>query len=686
MTAAATLIGTAPPALAAPVAASAPVAGPVAPAAAPAAPAAPAAARLPDGLAPTPPMGFNNWNATQCRPEFNEAMIKGIADIFISSGLKEAGYQYVNIDDCWALPERGPDGNLVPDPVRFPNGIKHVADYVHERGLKFGIYTSAGIKTCNRAGFPGGLGFEQQDANLFASWGVDYLKYDNCNNQGVPAIERYTKMRDALAATGRKIVYSICEWGQNQPWLWAKDVGHLWRTTGDIGDNYPSLLSIIKRNMVLAPYGGPNGWNDPDMLQIGNGRMTDVEYRTHFALWAMMAAPLLIGSDLRKVTPQTMEILGNRDIIAIDQDPLGVQGAPIRSANGQHVFVKPLANGDKAVALFNETDIPQRISTSVTELGLPRAPAYVMRDLWSHENRHTAGTIAATVAPHGTAIYRITRDQRWWAHPPAVDSGVTVEAPFPGGPPLATPGAPTPVSTAVTNFGVLPVAFVTVNLAGPAGWTVQATSPRSALLLGGFDRALTTTWTATPPADAPPGRYDLAGSATYWILGQQQPVIVPFAAPLIVPIPPPAAGNPFVSDLPWLTVTNGWGPVEKDTSVGERPAGDGKPITIEGVVYPKGLGAHAPSTITYHTGGKCSSVTTFVGVDDEKPLNGTVTFEIWADGRKVADSGVMTTTMPAAQLTADITGAKLVRLVVTDAGDGVNSDHADWADTKITCS
>jgi alpha-galactosidase len=469
--AAATLIGAAPAA-----AAPAPV-----PATAPAP--APASARLPDGLVPTPPMGFNNWNATQCRPEFNEAMIKGIADIFVSSGLKAVGYQYVNIDDCWALPERGPDGNLVPDPVRFPNGIKHVADYVHERGLKFGIYTSAGTKTCNRAGFPGGLGFEQQDANLFASWGVDYLKYDNCNNQGVPAIERYTRMRDALAATGRKIVYSICEWGQNQPWLWAKDVGHLWRTTGDIGDNYPSMLNIIKRNMVLAQYAGPNGWNDPDMLQIGNGRMTDTEYRTPFALWAMMAAPLLIGSDLRRATPQTMEILLNKDIIAIDQDPLGVQGAPIRSAGGQHVFVKPLANGDTAVALFNETDLPQRISTSATELGLPRAPAYVVRDLWSHTNRHTAGTIAATVPPHGTAIYRITRDPRWFATPPAVDAGASVQTLFPGAPPLIAPGETTTVTTAVTNFGVLPVTHVTVDLAGPAGFTVQATSPRSALLL-----------------------------------------------------------------------------------------------------------------------------------------------------------------------------------------------------------
>src|SRR4051812_44413183 len=187
-----------------------------------------------DGLALTPPMGFNNWNSTNCRAEFNEDMVKGIADIFVAKGLKDVGYQYVNLDDCWALPARNAAGDLVPDPVRFPHGIKAIADYIHAKGLKFGIYTSAGTKTCNSAGFPGGLGHEQQDANLFASFGVDYLKYDNCNNQGVDAQQRYTAMRDALAATGRPITYSITEWGRTGPpkvWEWGKGVGNHWRTT-----------------------------------------------------------------------------------------------------------------------------------------------------------------------------------------------------------------------------------------------------------------------------------------------------------------------------------------------------------------------------------------------------------------------------------------------------------------------
>src|SRR4051794_28186545 len=345
------------------------------------------ASALENGLLRTPPMGFNNWNSTQCKADFNEAMIRGIADLFVSKGLKDVGYQYVNIDDCWALPDRDSKGDLVPDPARFPHGIKSLADYVHGKGLKFGIYTSAGTKTCNKAGFPGGLGHEQQDANLFASWGVDYLKYDNCNNQGVDAIQRYTAMRDALAATGRPIVFSICEWGQSTPKVrtWGAGMGNLWRTTGDISDNWSSMISRVHTNDDLAQYAGPGHWNDPDMLEVGNGGMTDTEYRTHFGLWAMMAAPLLIGSDLRKATPATLRILGNREVIALDQDRLGAQATVVSSDGGHGVLRKPLAGGDVAVALFNESDVPGAIGTTAAAMGLPRQPAYRIRDLWRHD-------------------------------------------------------------------------------------------------------------------------------------------------------------------------------------------------------------------------------------------------------------------------------------------------------------
>jgi alpha-galactosidase len=358
-------------------------------------------------------MGFNNWNSTNCRADFNETMIKGIADIFVSRGLKDVGFQYVNIDDCWALPSRNAQGNLVADPARFPSGMKALGDYIHARGLKFGIYTSAGTKTCNTAGFPGGLGHEQADANLFASFGVDYLKYDNCNNQGVDAVQRYTAMRDALANTGRPITYSITEWGRTGPpkvWEWGKDVGNLWRTTGDISDNWGSMIGKAQFNRTLTQWAGPGHWNDPDMLEIGNGGMTATEYRTHFSLWAIMAAPLLIGSDLRRVNEDTFTILKNTDVIAIDQDRLGRQATVISNSDGHVVYSRVLANGDRAVALSNENTATATISTTAAAIGLGGSPSYTLKDLWSKATRTTTGAISTSVPGHGTVLYRVSRD------------------------------------------------------------------------------------------------------------------------------------------------------------------------------------------------------------------------------------------------------------------------------------
>jgi alpha-galactosidase len=644
--------------------------------------AAPAAA-LDDGLARTPPMGFNNWNSTHCRPDFNEAMIKATADIFVASGLKEKGYEYVNLDDCWALPQRDEDGNLQVDRTRFPNGIKALADYVHARGLKIGIYTSAGTMTCNALGFPGALGHEYRDAALFASWDIDYLKYDNCNNQGVDAVQRYTKMRDALKATGRPIVYSICEWGQNEPWLWGKDVGHLWRTTGDISDNWASVVSIVKQNMVLAEYAGPGHWNDPDMLEVGNGGMTDTEYRSHFSLWAIMAAPLLIGSDLREATPETMEILGNEEVIAVDQDRLGVQGEPIRVEDGRYVFVKPLADGDRAVVLFNETNRPARIATSAAEIGLRRAPAYRLRDLWAHASRETAGTIAATVPAHGSAMFRVSPDRRWFEHPPAVDASVQPEEAYPGAAAAVAPGSVAEVQTAATNAGRVPAKDVRVSLTAPDGWSVSASGPVSAATLG-TDESLSTPWELAVPAGARPGSYDLSVAVTYRWPGARRTETVRSTAEVVVPVAPPG-GVSSLSDVTWLSSTNGWGPVERDESNGEQGAGDGGPLTIQGVRYEKGLGVHAPSTIEYYLGGACTRFSADVGLDDEEGSAGTMTFEVWADGEKVADSGPMTNAMAARTLEADLTAATFLRLVATDGGDGIDHDHGDWADAQLEC-
>ncbi|KUN22841.1 alpha-galactosidase [Streptomyces corchorusii] len=635
----------------------------------------PAAPALADGLALTPPMGFNNWNSTHCRAEFNASMVEGIADLFVEKGLKDAGYQYVNLDDCWALPDRDANGKLVPDPARFPDGIKAVADYVHAKGLKLGIYTSAGTKTCDSTGFPGALGHEYSDARQFADWGVDYLKYDNCNNQGVDAQQRYRTMRDALKATGRPIVYSICEWGQNKPWEWASDVGHLWRTTGDISDSWSSMLSILKQNLPLAPYAGPGHWNDPDMLEVGNGGMTDTEYRSHFSLWSVMAAPLLIGTDLRKASPATFDILGNKEVIAVDQDPLGKQGTVVSSGGGRWVVAKEMKDGSRAVALFNESGTAQRIATSASAVGLPDADAYTLRDLWQHRTYNTAGTIAATVPAHGTVLLRVAADPRWASHPPAVALGLD-------GSTLLEAADPATLTSTVTDLGRTPARRVSVSLTGPAGWTVRPTSATSAATLapGG---ALRTGWRVTAPSGTPTGSYGLTLTTNYRSpSGTPVTSTLPLTASVVVP---PPAGTSYLGDLPWLSATSGWGPVERNTSNGESAAGDGSPLTIGGTVYAKGLGVHALSDISFYTGGACEKVTAEVGVDDEKGTKGTVAFEIWADGTKAASTGVLTNAMPAQPLTADVTGAQVVRLVVTDGGDGVDSDHADWADARLTC-
>ncbi|MFJ8848912.1 NPCBM/NEW2 domain-containing protein [Streptomyces sp. NPDC102437] len=627
-----------------------------------------------NGLALTPPMGFNNWNSTHCRAEFDESMIKGIADIFVEKGLKAAGYQYVNLDDCWAKPQRNADGKLEADPQRFPNGIKAVADYVHSKGLKIGIYTSAGTKTCDSVGLPGALGHEFSDAQQFADWGVDYLKYDNCNNQGVDAKKRYTTMRDALAATGRPIVYSICEWGENKPWEWAGELGNLWRTTGDINDSWGSMLSIMKKNLPLAAAAGPGRWNDPDMLEVGNGGMTDTEYRTHFSMWSVMAAPLLIGSDLRKASAETFEILSNQEVIAVDQDPLGKQGTVLSSVGGRWVVAKEMRDGSRALALFNETGSAQRIATTAAEVGLPEADGYTMRDLWEHRSYNTAGTLAATVPAHGTVLLRVAADDKWAAQPPAVELGLDSR-------PLIEAGHTATLTTTVTDLGRTPARNVSAQLTGPSGWQVKAVSPTGSPALP-TGRSLTTRWQVTAPAQAT-GAYDLTFAVRYRSpAGTRVESTVPLRADVVVA---PPSGGGYLSDLPQLSASNGWGPVEKDTSNGESGAGDGNPLTIGGEVFTKGLGVHAYSAVEFYTGGACGTVTARVGVDDEKGARGTVAFEVWADGTKVASTGVLTNAMPAQPLAADVSGAQVVRLVVGDGGDGVDSDHADWADLRITC-
>ena len=355
-------------------------------------------------LASTPPMGWNSWNKFGCH--IDETLIRETADALVASGMKDAGYAYVNIDDCWMARERDAQGRLQPDPVRFAHGIRALADYVHLKGLKLGIYSSAGTATCQD--FPASLDHETVDAQTFAEWGIDYLKYDNCNNQKRPEQERYRAMGLALRAQKRPIVYSLCEWGSDKPWLWGREVGgNLWRTTGDIEDRWSSVLKILDLQDSIAKFSGPNGWNDPDMLEVGNGGMTDTEYRAHFSLWALLNAPLIAGNDLRSMSPATRAILTNHAVIAVDQDWGGKQGSRLKRTGETEVWLKPMKNGSRAVVLLNRGEAPARIAVTPLELGLPAARAYSASDLWTHSASVVTKELAADVPPHGAAMFLV---------------------------------------------------------------------------------------------------------------------------------------------------------------------------------------------------------------------------------------------------------------------------------------
>jgi alpha-galactosidase len=358
---------------------------------------------LDNRLARTPPMGWNSWNHFGC--DVSAQLIKETADALVKSGMRDAGYQYLVIDDCWQV-ARDAAGRLVADSVRFPGGIRPLADYVHSRGLKFGLYTDAGRQTCQ--GRPGTYGSEEIDARTFAEWGVDYVKEDWCHAEGLDAPTQYARFRDALAKAGRPIVFSICEWGSNRPWEWGARTGNLWRTTGDIGDRWGSMVALLDLNAQYALAAGPGAWNDPDMLEVGNGGMTDDEYRAHFSLWALMAAPLMAGNDVRTMPAATRDILLNKEVVAVDQDSLGVQGMLVQEAAPDlQVWAKPLSDGSRAVVLFNRSTLQTVIPAAWRALGI-RGPARV-RDLWTHTDVGTFPTrFMATVPAHGAVMIRVT--------------------------------------------------------------------------------------------------------------------------------------------------------------------------------------------------------------------------------------------------------------------------------------
>ncbi|KNA18335.1 hypothetical protein SOVF_071820 [Spinacia oleracea] len=359
---------------------------------------------LSNGLALTPPMGWNSWNHFGCN--VTEKIVKETADALVSTGLSKLGYKYVNIDDCWAELTRDTKGNFVPKKTTFPSGIKALADYVHSKGLKIGIYSDAGYYTCSKK-MPGSLGHEERDAKTFASWGIDYLKYDNCNNDGSKPTIRYPVMTRALMKSGRPIFFSLCEWGDMHPAKWGYQVGNSWRTTNDISDNWESMVSRADMNEIYADLAKPGGWNDPDMLEVGNGGMSKKEYIVHFSIWAISKAPLLIGCNLRNVTKETMEIIGNGEVIAVNQDPLGIQAKKVRMEGDWEVWSGPLTNYMVALLLVNRGSVRASITAHWDDIGIPANSIVEARDLWEHKNlkQKFVQNLTATIGSHASKMY-----------------------------------------------------------------------------------------------------------------------------------------------------------------------------------------------------------------------------------------------------------------------------------------
>ncbi|HUA39577.1 MAG TPA: NPCBM/NEW2 domain-containing protein [Candidatus Sulfopaludibacter sp.] len=506
---------------------------------------------LTNGLALTPPMGWNSWNHFGC--SVDESIVKSEADAMATNGMKAAGYQYINLDDCWQT-NRDANGVIVADPVRFPDGIKALADYIHSRGLKLGIYSDHGTATCQ--GKPGSYGYEYLDALTYASWGVDYLKYDNCN---VPPNDNTNvddaRMAGALMASGRPIVFSLCDWTFVS---YMPDDGNLWRTTGDIADTFSSFAANLAGDSPMAYFAAPGRWNDPDMLEVGNGGMTATQDQSQFSMWCMLSAPLIAGNDLTSMPASTLADLTNAEAIAVDQDAAGEQGIQVAGTALRQVWCKPLGTdfNTKAVALFNLTSAATSMTVNWTNLGMMAGPATV-RDLWAHAD------------------------------------------------------------------------------------------------LGVFTNGFTT----NVPGD---------GVVLLKVVG---------TGPVL-----PVLGTNDLDDLQPAYAYTGSGTMVAGKSIG------GNTITLNGVTYTNGIGVNAYSGVEYRLGAVASRFQSDIGVDDEVGSNGSVVFQVYADGLKIYDSGVMRGGAPHQTIDLDVTGVNRLTLGVNDADDGIANDHADWAGVRVIVS
>ncbi|MFJ4682424.1 NPCBM/NEW2 domain-containing protein [Streptomyces sp. NPDC088789] len=694
----------------------------------------PAVAAPQPGVATTPPMGWNTWYTYGCN--IDEAKIKAAADAIASGGMKDAGYEYIGVDDCWSA-GRDAGGNIKADPAKFPSGMKALGDYIHSKGLKFGLYAAPLRKTC--ADFEGSLGREQQDANTFASWGVDLLKYDWCDRDNTApkdlayVQQRFAVMRDALKATGRPIVYNI----NPNSFLPATysiahdfgDFGHSTRAGEDLttdwrrgvavpGSSHLGTLDLIDAASHQVFRGAPDRWVDWDYVQAGINESRPVnEDRAQFTLWAFSGGPLYFADDPTTMKAGTKSILTNADIIAVNQSWGGSAGRRVARTGNADVWAKPLANGDIAVALLNRGDSPLGITTSAAQAGLGGSTSYHLKNLWSGVTSTTTGNISATVPARDVVAFRISRTGSLAAGPlgagvhqlsslkplDAVNGRGPVELNTTNGGPAAGDGTPLTIGGTVYPTGLGTHANANVNY-----WLGGSCSQFSAKV--GIDDD------ARGKGSAQFGVYGDGRLLAYTDTktGGQAPTLlnVPTAGVKVLelralsPVDGVADGTDsdhadwadakvtctgtakgsgsFSSDRTWAAQTNGWGPAERDRSNNDTTATDGLRIKVSGVSYPKGIGAHAHSEITIDQVG-CTRFTAVGAVDAEVGDHGSVQFKILGDGGTPLYTSPTVTPNKPAFIDVDTTGHSRIRLVATNAGDNGNSDHADWAGAVHTC-
>lgn len=790
----------------------------------------------------TPPMGWNSWFVF--RGAINETIIRQTADAMVNSGMRDAGYTEVDLDHMWQLQSRDAAGDLQADPAKFPHGIKAVADYVHSKGLKLGIYAR-----CLNDNYPGSFGYEQQDANLFASWGVDHVKLDFCNEpardlapdfdrfqvikdgttiqqreaedpansisgganivscsgcsgaksvasvgngdaeldlpdinvptagtyhlqidyanstikrtqdpritpsrrarirvNGGPAhwvdfnptgsaavtdttgvdlqlragtntimidnpttaqqntIQLYTRMRDALQRTGRKFVLEVCEWGSTRPWQWApqlksSNVSIIYRSTPDIANAWNSVTTRLDEQVGLTADTGPGAWNFPDMVRVGGGAtfpaddpggMKSREYQAQFGLWSILNAPLQAATDLRTMSDETKAVLTNKEVIAVDQDWSGQAGQKIADDGDHEVWAKPMSDGSAAVALLNRGEKSAEMSITAADLGLPAATAYRVRNLWQHRNTETHGTVATLVDGHSAALYRVSADNRAPADAPPMVS-VSTDAPD-----YLPSGRPTVVAVTIHNLGEQQARDVEPSAVATADdWTIEPVAPPTTFTLApGASRTVHYKITGKSNADGN------ASPISLKINHRWQNAIISDGWPLRATVPPdPPSGETYLSDLTWTHMHAGIGAKVAN----DKRIGGAQPLIVNGTTYAKGLGTYAWSDLRYNLGGKCTAFHATAGLDDATHDGGTVTFQVWGDGHKLFDSGLMTGADPGRPVAADVTGVTQLQLVVTNGGDPKYQwnalfrfqdqpefqpyrDFSDWIDARVNCS